>query len=164
MHARHFAPLLLICCLSLISCGGGNEEPKASDSPPPTAAEIAYYDCLKDNGVKLTHTDYGAPRVDKDDPSAKEKLPAAQEACKDKVPPAPSAPPADPKRLAAARAESKCLRGQGVPWYPDPDLVTGNIDEQAITPEQAVELRTKHMDAMRKCRTSRGSDNAVLGG
>ncbi|MFC9296100.1 hypothetical protein ACFTWH_12140 [Streptomyces sp. NPDC057011] len=160
---KHVPFIFLAVSLALSACSGGGE-PKASDSPPPTKAETAYYDCLGDNGVKITHADGGAPRVDKDDPSVKDKLPAAQEACKDKVPPAPSAPPADPKRLAAALAESKCLREQGVSWYPDPDPVTGKIDDQAMTPEQAVELRTKHMDAMRKCRTSRSSDDGVLGG
>ncbi|MFD7262527.1 hypothetical protein [Streptomyces sp. NPDC059874] len=160
---KHVPFIFLAVSLALSACSGGGE-PKASDSPPPTKEDIAYYDCLKDNGVKLTHTDYGAPRVDKDDPTAIKNLPAAQEACKDKVPPPRSPEPADPKMLAEAQAESKCLREQGVAWYPDPDPVTGYIDDRAVTSEQMVELKTKHVDALRKCKKDRGSDNAVLGG
>uniref|UniRef100_A0AAU2JV68 Secreted protein n=1 Tax=Streptomyces sp. NBC_00049 TaxID=2903617 RepID=A0AAU2JV68_9ACTN len=159
---KHVPVIFLAVSLALSACSGGGE-PAASDSPPPTKEEIAYYDCLKGQGVKITHTDYGAPRVDKDDPSSK-SISAAQEACKDKIPPPPSPQQADPKTLAAARAESKCLREQGVAWYPDPDPVTGNIDDRAVTPEQMVELKTQHIDALRKCRKDRGDDGAVLGG
>ncbi|WP_371617365.1 hypothetical protein [Streptomyces sp. NBC_00454] len=151
-----YAPALLVALsLALSACSGGGK-PSASDSPPPTREEIAYYDCLRDHGVKLTHTDYGAPRVDKDDQSARANLPAAQVACEDKVPPRPSPQQADAKTLAAARAQSKCLREQGVSWYPDPDPVTGEIDDRAVTPEQLSELKTKHTEALGKCRPDRG--------
>ncbi|MFB6615933.1 hypothetical protein ACFCV9_17250 [Streptomyces sp. NPDC056367] len=161
---KHATTLFIAASLALTACSGGGE-PKASDSPPPTKEEIAYYDCLKANGVKIRHTDYGAPRVNKDDPASIAKLPAAQEACKDKVPPEPSPVQADPERVAAARAESACLRENGVSWYPDPNPVTAEIDDRAVTPEQMAELKTKHVDALEKCRKNLGSDgNAVLGG
>ncbi|MET9962042.1 hypothetical protein ABZ128_23815 [Streptomyces sp. NPDC006326] len=160
---KHVPFIFLAVSLALTACSGGGE-PSASDSPAPTKEEIAYFDCLKGQGVKITHTDYGAPRVDKDDPSAK-KLPAAQEACKDKVPPPHSPEPAAPEVLAAARAESECLREQGVTWYPDPDPVTGDISDRAMTPEQVAELKTKHADALKKCRSERNPGRkAVLGG
>ncbi|MFF4005858.1 hypothetical protein [Streptomyces sp. NPDC001717] len=100
---RTYATALFIAASLALTACSGDGEPKAGDSPPPTKEDIAYYDCLKGNGVKITHTDYGAPRVDKDDPSAIQALPAAQEACKDKLPPPPSPQPADPKALEAAR-------------------------------------------------------------
>lgn len=162
---RKHVPLVLIAISLALSACSGSGQPSASDSPPPSREEVAYYDCLADHGVKLTRTDYGAPRVDKDDESAKANMPAAQEACADQAPPRPSPRPADPSVLAAARAESQCLREQGVSWYPDPDPVTGNIDDRAVTPEQAAELRTEHTAALSKCRTDRGSKgNGVLGG
>ncbi|MEV7525021.1 hypothetical protein [Streptomyces sp. NPDC091371] len=161
---RKYATALFIAASLALTACSGDGEPKASDSPPPTKEDIAYHDCLKANGVKITHTDYGAPRVKKDDPASIEKLPAAQEACKDKVPPPPSPEPADPKRLAAAQAESKCLRENGVSWYPDPDPVTGQIGDRAVTTEQMTELKTQHLDAVKKCMPDRGSGKGVLGG
>ncbi|WP_329380925.1 hypothetical protein OG625_16105 [Streptomyces sp. NBC_01351] len=161
---RKYATALFIAASLALTACSGDGEPKASDSPPPTKEDIAYHDCLKDNGVKITHTDYGAPRVDKDDPSAKENLPAAAEACKDKLPPMPSPQQADPQVIAEARAEAKCLRENGVAWFPDPDPVTGDLNDRAVTPEQMAELKTQHVDALKKCKTNRGSDNAVLGG
>lgn len=155
MHARLFAPLLLVC-ISLTGCGGVGE-PKASDSPPPTAEEIAYYDCLKEQGLPITHTDYGAPRVDKDKPQPPEKEAAAQKACESKLPPPtkPLSQPASPKVLAAAQKEATCLRAEGVTWYPDPDPVTAEIDETKATPEQWSALKRDHIEALRKCRPER---------
>ncbi|WP_328300240.1 hypothetical protein OG389_22335 [Streptomyces sp. NBC_00435] len=84
---------------------------------------------------------------------------------KEKVPPQTSPGPVDPNALAAARAEAACLREQGVSWYPDPDPVTGAFDDRAITPEQMLELKSKHVDAAEKCRPDRGSNGStVLGG
>ncbi|MFE2166153.1 hypothetical protein ACFXB3_13945 [Streptomyces sp. NPDC059447] len=161
---KYATALFLAASLALTACSGEGE-PKASDSPPPTKEDIAYYDCLQANGVKIKHTDYGAPRVDKDDPTALKNLPAAQEACADKAPPMPSHPPVDPKTLALAREEAKCLRAEGVTWYPDPDPNTGTYPEGAVTTEQSSELRTKHGDAVRKCRQEKrpGGDGALGG-
>ncbi|MCX4527444.1 MULTISPECIES: hypothetical protein [unclassified Streptomyces] len=117
---------MLVLGISLTGCGG-EEEPRASDSPPPTAAEIAYYDCLKKEGVAIVHTDYGAPRVDKSKPWNEK----AHKACEPLVPPVPSPQPVSAGRLAAARKESTCLRAEGVSWYPDPDPVTGEVDPRA---------------------------------
>ncbi|MFG2984091.1 hypothetical protein ACGFYQ_23020 [Streptomyces sp. NPDC048258] len=160
---KYAIALFFAVSLTLTACSGDGE-PKASDSPPPTAAEIAYYDCLKGQGIKIVHLDYGAPRVDKDDPSAK-NLPAAQEACKDKVPPEPSPVQADPKVLDAARKETACMRAEGVTWYPDPDPVTAEFDDKGLTVEQRGELRTKHRDALLKCKgKAKGGPDGVLGG
>ncbi|MFJ4779857.1 hypothetical protein [Streptomyces sp. NPDC088762] len=160
---KHATALFFAASVALTACSGDGE-PKAGDSPPPSAAEIAYYDCLKEHGVKLTRTDYGAPRVDKDEPSAIKNLPAAQEACKDKVPPQDSPGEVDPGVLAAAREEARCLRAEGVSWYPDPDPATGTYPDGAVTSEQAAELRTKHTDAVRKCRQAKGRADGELGG
>ncbi|MER6198189.1 hypothetical protein ABT234_12590 [Streptomyces sp. NPDC001586] len=150
MHARYFAPLLLIC-ISLTGCGGGDNEPEASDSPPPTAEEIAYYDCLKKQGVAIVHTDYGAPREDKSKPWNEE----AHKACEPMLPPRAKPQPAAPEQIAAALKESACLRAEGVSWYPDPDPVTGEIDQTKGTPEQWSALKRDHVDALKKCRTER---------
>ncbi|MCJ1679296.1 hypothetical protein MTF65_18505 [Streptomyces sp. APSN-46.1] len=153
MRARHFAPLLVLCIsLTGSGCGGGEEPEAASDSPPPTAAEIAYYDCLKKQGVDIVHTDYGAPREDKSKPWNEK----AHTACESLVPPPPPEPvPASPERLAAARKESACLRAEGVSWYPDPDPVTGEISQEGVGAERWSALKREHGDALRTCRPAR---------
>ncbi|MGT2529834.1 hypothetical protein ACU4GG_24110 [Streptomyces nojiriensis] len=108
---RKYATALFVAASLALTACSGEGEPKASDSPPPTKEEIAYYDCLKANGVKIRHTDYGAPRVNKDDPPSLEKLPAAQAACEDKAPPPPS--PCRPTRrssLPRVRRPGACAR------------------------------------------------------
>ncbi|MEV7525018.1 hypothetical protein [Streptomyces sp. NPDC091371] len=148
MHARHFAPLLLIC-ISLTGCGGDGE-PKASDSPPPSAAEIAYYDCLQSQGLKIVHTDHGAPRVDKTQPL--EKQAAAEAACAGKLPPPPTPRQASPEAIAAEQKKTDCMRAEGVTWYPDPDPVTGEFTDRGLTEEQRASLKRDHVGALRKCR------------
>ncbi|MFD9723968.1 hypothetical protein [Streptomyces sp. NPDC059072] len=105
--------------------------------------------------MPITHTDYGAPRVDKDKPQPPEKEAAAQKACESKLPPPPKPQQASPERLAAARKESSCLRAEGIAWYPDPDPVTAEIDDTKGTPEQWSALKREHVDALRKCRGDR---------
>lgn len=129
MRARHLTSLLLLC-ISLTGCAGDGKEPVASDSPPPTAEEIAYYDCLKKQGVAIVYTDYGAPREDKSKPWNDE----AHKTCAPMLPPPPEPRPAAPAQLAAARKESACLRAEGISWYPDPDPVTAQIDDRKGTP------------------------------
>ncbi|MBT2476778.1 hypothetical protein [Streptomyces sp. ISL-94] len=159
---KHVPVIALALALALGACSGG-KEPSASGSPPPTTEEIASYDCLKEHGVAIVRTGSGAPRVDKDEPH--DNLPAAAQACEDKAPPRPSPPKIDPKVPAAAREEAQCLRAESVSWYPDPDPATGTYADGAVTSEQSAELRTKHYDAVRKCRQEKGSgDDSVLGG
>ncbi|MFJ7158398.1 hypothetical protein ACIQUQ_26140 [Streptomyces sp. NPDC101118] len=147
MRLRIVAPFLLMS-LSLAACTG-EKEPDESDSPPPSAEEIAYHDCLKEQGVKIWHTDYGAPRVDKTQPM--EKVLAAQEACKDKLPPGPKPSPASSARMAEAREETACMRREGVAWYPDPDPVTGEFDDRGLTRDQLRSLKTEHAEKMQLC-------------
>ncbi|MFD9411101.1 hypothetical protein ACFWBN_29315 [Streptomyces sp. NPDC059989] len=158
---RKYVPATALALALALSACSGDKEPSASDSPPPGKAEIAYYDCLEDHGVAIVHTDSGALRVDKDKPL--DKLPAAQKACEDKAPTPPSPEKADPKLLAAAQKEAACLRAEGVSWYPDPDPVTGRWPD--FSPEQAAELRTKHIEAVRSCRQERNpGGQSVVGG
>ncbi|MFI5827503.1 hypothetical protein ACIA6C_09605 [Streptomyces sp. NPDC051578] len=159
---KHVPVIVLTLALALSACSG-EKEPSASDSPPPTKEEVAYYDCLKDHGVEIVRTDSGAPRVDKTMPH--DNLPAAEKACEEKIPPRAPAPPVSAEALAAAREEARCLRAEGISWYPDPNPVTGTYDDRAVTPEQAAELRTKYSDAVGKCRRHKGSGgDGVLGG
>ncbi|MFJ5552631.1 hypothetical protein [Streptomyces sp. NPDC093225] len=149
--------------LSLAACTGGND-PAESDGPPPTAEEIAYYDCLKGQGLEIWHTDSGAPRLDKSQPL--DKVAAAEKACFALLPPPPSPQPVPPEEMAAAREETACMRREGVTWYPDPKPVTGEFDDTKLTREQVHSLKTTYAEQLRKCRRPGGSDDGegVLGG
>lgn len=149
MRARQFAPLLLLC-VSLTGCGGAGE-PEGRNSPPPTAADIAYHDCLEKQGVAIVHTEYGAPRIDKTKPWNA----AAVQACESMLPPPPSPEPVGAESLAAARKESACLRAEGVAWYPDPNPVTGEVEQKDATQEQWADFKVKHVEALRKCKQHR---------
>ncbi|MFF3019809.1 hypothetical protein [Streptomyces sp. NPDC057939] len=147
---RKTLPVVVLALSLALSACSGEKDPSASASPPPGAAEVAYYDCLKDKGVPVVLLDNGTPRVDKDKPH--ETLPAAEAACRSKLPAPASAAPVTPEVLAAAREESECVRAEGISWYPDPDPVTGTADERSAPAEQTDELRKKYLEATRKCR------------
>lgn len=156
MRLRDFSPLLLVC-VALTGCGdeegrrvNGEATPGPTASPTSSlaAAEIPFYACMEQHGLALVRTEDGAPRVaDKDDPRFGE----ANKAC---APLLPSRPPvqAAPQELAAALKASECMRAQGVDWYPDPDPVTGEVNQAtAGTAEQWATLKKDHIDAFRKC-------------
>ncbi|WP_449483523.1 hypothetical protein [Streptomyces avidinii] len=122
--------------------------PGATVDPSAVAAEMPFYRCMEEHGLTLAYRDNGIPRVVEEDGP---RFSVAQEAC---LPLRPSRPPVQvpPRDLTAARTASACMRTEGINWYPDPDPVTGEVDQAAGgTPEQWSALKRDHMDAMVKC-------------
>jgi hypothetical protein len=56
-----------------------------------------------------------------------EKLKAAESKCRRLMPNGGKPPKPNPEQLAKMRNESKCMRENGVPAFPDPDPETGGI-------------------------------------
>ncbi|MET9463426.1 hypothetical protein ABZY44_01145 [Streptomyces sp. NPDC006544] len=122
--------------------------PGSRANPSAVAAEMPFYRCMEEHGLTLAYRDSGIPRVVEEDGP---RFAAAQETC---LPLRPSRTPvqAAPRDLTAARMASECMRAQGIDWYPDPDPVTGEINQAAGgTPAQWSALKQDHMDAMLKC-------------
>ncbi|MCJ0874071.1 hypothetical protein [Streptomyces sp. AP-93] len=109
---------------------------------------MPFYTCMQQHGMTISYGDNGAPHfVEKESPQF---LPA-QQACLSLLPP-PSPVQAGPQELAAARKSSECMRGRGISWYPDPDPVTGEVQQKdGGTSEQWQALKRDHLDAYRAC-------------
>ncbi|MEV7416863.1 hypothetical protein [Streptomyces sp. NPDC089919] len=97
----------------------------------------------------MVETDSGAPIVDKTQPVA--RIAAAERACRAQLPPPPAPRPASAERMARARAETTCMRREGVTWYPDPDPATGEFDDRGLNREQLHSLKTDHAEQLRRC-------------
>lgn len=102
------------------SADAGQAKPGTTSSPEPTqgADEVAYYTCLKGQGIPLETTDRGALRVEKGKGNIAAIL-TAEKKCVDLLP-SPSMVPATKEEMARARKLSACLREHGVKGYPDP--------------------------------------------
>lgn len=125
--ARAAASLVLLslvtagCSGSAGSAGSGQAKPGTTSSPEPTqgADEVAYYTCLKGEGLSLETTDSGALRVEKGSGNDAAML-TAEKKCVALLP-SPSMVPATKEDMARARKLTACLREHGVKDYPDPD-------------------------------------------
>lgn len=113
-------------------------------------------------GVPMVRTAEGNYQVDKQKVGLA-RIEAATQRCR------PLQPAASPSRapvaadLERSRQLSACLRGHGVPDYPDPDPATGQApltDAQARGLKSSATFRT----AMEACRSSAGTPTGQLGG
>jgi len=84
---------------------------------------IDYAKCIRANG----YADFPDPSADghiqiKIDPQSAPKFEAAQRACKDKAPAGAMGmdQPMTPERMQGLLAFAKCVRDNGVSWFPDP--------------------------------------------
>ncbi|MER5761982.1 hypothetical protein [Streptomyces sp. NPDC002082] len=143
-------------CLALTGCGGGEVpgknsgagKPGATAAPSLAAADVPFYTCMQQHGMTVSYGENGAPHiVEKESP----QYPEAQKACLSLLP-SPSPVQASPQELAAARKSSACMRERGISWYPDPNPVTGEVQQQdGGTSEQWQSLKKDHLDAYRTC-------------
>ncbi|MFF8836139.1 hypothetical protein [Streptomyces sp. NPDC015130] len=143
---RPLAVPLLLAALALTGCGGDPDPATAARPVPSSPAEAAFapfYDCLAEQGLKLTETEGGARRVDKDANSEQAQR-AADKACRSLM---PSELPVDRTQLERDKAMSECVRRNGFPDYPDPDPKTGRVPES-----EALKYDAGLPEILRKCR------------
>jgi hypothetical protein len=147
-------PLLLSGVL-LTACSGGSPNAADPGGASPTGAKdrgLAYAECMRENGVeKFPDPDGdGSQMIKKSsgiDPESPE-FEKAMEACKDLSPQAEKSKDGKPADLAKARVWAQCVRGHGVPEFPDPEIdgdtavvdMTGVPDHEGAPLDKALEV------------------------
>lgn len=125
--------------LALSGCGGGTAPKVASAGGTPSAAadadeRAAYVDgmrewvrCLRRHGVQASDPDSKGSVEFPGDKAALKKDPAfqaAQQACKDKLPPMPADleehPSLSPRQVDQRKRYARCMQQNGAPDFPDP--------------------------------------------
>lgn len=136
---RHLVWVAAAATLVLTGCGGGAEPKVASAGGKPSATattdeRTAYVDgvrewvkCLRKHHVQVSDPDSKGNvefTGDKAKLKADPEFRAAQEACKDKLPPLPADledhPSLSPQQIATRQRYAKCMRAHGAPAFPDP--------------------------------------------
>lgn len=129
--------LLLPILLVTVALGGCAKTDDAAAPAPSASVDEkgqlrAYAKCMRQNGVDMPDPNgdgvLGAPAVKIGSPEA-EKMEAASEKCRTLLPAGAGGEPPkmSPEDIEKARAQSKCMRENGLPDYPDPDPETGAI-------------------------------------
>lgn len=118
-------------CSGSKAAGGGPSGSSSAGGGPGFQQALAYAKCMRDNGVP----DYPdpqpgnggrvilAPGGSSDNPKSQ----AAQQACRDKMPQGVGAARGGPVDTAKVMAWAQCIRANGVPNFPDPDVANGQI-------------------------------------
>jgi hypothetical protein len=116
------------------STGGGGSGGRGG---PSTEEVLAWYDCMRDNGVDLPDPDPDRPGImlppgSADDPD----MEAAREACQDKLPGGGpgNAEPMDADQLAQMREFTQCLRDNGID-IADPDSTGALTMPEGVDPQ-----------------------------
>jgi len=123
--------LVLLLILALTACSAPDDA--AAPAPSATNGDLrAYAKCMRENGVDMPDPNgdgvLGAPAMKVGSPEAK-KMEAASEKCRTLLPAGAGGEPPkmSPEDIEKARAQSKCMRENGLPDYPDPDPETGAV-------------------------------------
>jgi hypothetical protein len=144
-QARHLVPALLVVpLLVLAACrqSSGNTVAPIDKA----AAGRAYAQCLRDNGVP----DFPDPdangqlRGPAHEKESDPKFQAAQEKCRD-LAPGGEHQRSDPATVEQMRKFSQCMRGNGLPDFPDPDAdgrLRGAGHEQQDNPTYRAAMET----------------------
>ncbi|MEV0615321.1 hypothetical protein AB0I81_18510 [Nonomuraea sp. NPDC050404] len=110
---------------------GNQAASSAKPSVNPQEQALKYAQCMRENGVDIPDPDGSGKFMMKFDKSMpKEKVDAAQAACKQFQPSGQMKGGGDPKAGENMRKLAQCMRDNGVEAYPDPE---GNM--MRITPE-----------------------------
>ncbi|MGV9883573.1 hypothetical protein [Streptomyces sp. NPDC003006] len=175
---RIIAPALLAASVlvtgaALTGCSGDSSAASSEKEPSPTSAfdrALAYSECMRGNGVPDfpdPQQDSGGVKLTPDggaDPNS-DAFKKAQEACKDKAPQGVGGGGGgggDTIDSAKVAAWAKCLRKNGVPKFPDPeingssmniDLVAAGVDPQS----------SEFTEAMQTCQSKYPGGGVMFG-
>ncbi|MDO0938929.1 hypothetical protein QQY66_47145 [Streptomyces sp. DG2A-72] len=164
---------LLVLAFGVAGCSGSDDGPgvataaKSTDADPSQAGDDdeqaqKYAKCMRDQGVVMKETSEGTAEVDKEKTSI-EKIMSATEKCRALQPAASAPPQLSPDDIEKRGRYAACIRGHGLPAYPDPDPETG---ESELSDDLAKRIKTdpnahKALEACRNLlpRTGGGSVN-----
>ncbi|MEU6711645.1 hypothetical protein ABZ897_09205 [Nonomuraea sp. NPDC046802] len=114
--------------------GGNQAAASAKPSVDPQERGLKFAQCMREHGVDVPDPEPGKGvmmKFDKNTP--REKVEAAQEACKEFAPSGQMQGGGDPKRAEALRKVAQCMRDNGVEKYPDPEgnmvRITGDVGQ-----------------------------------
>ncbi|MEV4579703.1 hypothetical protein AB0K16_41315 [Nonomuraea jabiensis] len=138
MRGPVLSAMALALTLTLAACGsgdgGGSDVASVSGTGSPAAAGakpsedphergLKFAQCMRENGVDVPDPEPGKGIMMKFDGSVpREKVEAAQQACKQYAPKmGGEGGKVDPQRAEALRKVAQCMRDNGVESYPDPE-------------------------------------------
>jgi hypothetical protein len=167
------SPLLVVAALS--GCGGAastpgvaTAEPTGSGTGATAAGQVGtdpnrWAGCMQSAGVAMSRTAEGNYQVDKSKVTDLDKITRATQKCLPLQPSASVGATISAADLTRARQLSVCIRGHGVPDYPDPDPQTGTAQ---LSPAQSLRLKSdqKFLAALDACRDPRAASTGIAGG
>ncbi|GAA3666492.1 hypothetical protein GCM10022224_033160 [Nonomuraea antimicrobica] len=115
-----------------VSGGGTQAAASAKPSEDPQERSLKFAQCMRENGVEVPDPDPNGRVMMKFDGSVpREKVEAAQAACKEFAPSGQMQGGGDPKMAENMRKLAQCMRDNGVESYPDPEggmmRITGDV-------------------------------------
>jgi hypothetical protein len=153
------APAFVGFALVTVACGGGSSRAGVASLSTTTTAEpttaaaaagqvpggalVEYARCMRSHGVlnfpePASLSTSGAIRAFKTEIvqsvsslASSPPFQAAQRACAQYGPQTTSSPPVSPRQMQRLLAVSRCMRAHGVPNFPDPNPITGDMEPPA---------------------------------
>lgn len=172
-RGRRRAPVLpvlgLLLTVALTACGSADDDVSAAstsgsgdnDSSSAEDGELAFYDCMRENGIDLPDPDpnqegvqLDMSAIDPDDPASK----AALEECEQLLPGGGEPPEQDAESLAALREFTECLRENGIDM-PDPGADGALSMPQGVDPNSA-----EFQAAMDECQDLIAGERMIMRG
>jgi len=145
MKPRHaLLPLALLMALTACSGKGKDDGGVASIGGTPSAAAtsaapsredveemaLKFAQCMREHGVDMPDPEIDGGRITQRinaGPGGKEKVEAAQEACKEYAPSGPGGGKVDPEAQQEMLDHAQCMRDNGVEKFPDPNPNEGGV-------------------------------------
>ena len=145
---RHLAGMAILVGLALAGCGssddgsdsgvasagGGGAVPSASTAADDADQQLAFAQCMRENGVDVPDPEPGSNRPNfrfGDSDVDRQKAQQALEKCRDKLPNGGQRRQLDAAQIDQTRKLSQCMRENGFPDFPDPGA-DGNIGFQDL--------------------------------
>ncbi|MET7960542.1 hypothetical protein ABZ356_30370 [Micromonospora zamorensis] len=162
---RQMLAIPILLALALAGCGAGGDDgggvataggakSSATASGAPVGdsdRQLDFARCMRENGVDMPDPEAGGrPGFRFGGDVDQQKVQAAMEKCRDKLPNGGQGPQLNPEQAEQMRTLARCMRENGVPDFPDPDA-DGRV--QIGQGDKAINIGDPAMKAaLEKCR------------